>query len=226
MSFTASDFLLSIADLFVILLPGFFLIFFLALIFEWWNNKTVRAAWEKLNVGKWVVLLASSFLIGHFVSQFGAWTEDAYYRSNLTSISDEYPKLRKDAMQLASSKYHLQGISEFNVRRWSARLIRIKNENAANRIDRKDAERRLFRNMVVVSLLGVVLALVTLVVQARKAAQAKKKAARFPWPRLWLVVGFSLCLVLSFARYQYQSDKYTKEIFETFIALSSVPKES
>lgn len=219
MSFGASDFLLSITDLFVILLPGFFLILFLALIFELWNQKKAVGAWQRIGAGKWILPLVVSFLLGHFISQFGAWGEDCYYRSNPSSIKKEYPALRKEAMRLVRSRYDLKDISEFNVRGWSARLIRIEDRNAADRIDRKDAERRLFRNMVIVFLVAMGLTIVNMV------AHLWIKSPKSRWLRFWLcLVGFLLCLLLSYGRYHYQSDKYTKEVFEALIAISAVAK--
>ncbi len=124
MNFNASNFLLSLSDLFVIIIPGFLMLAFVLLIF-WRKKEWFEATNKSLGVGTWIVVLVFSFLAGHFVSQLGSLAEDAYWETRPGDIANEHPKMRDKVVKLASAILSPDvDVTPINARRWAAVLLR------------------------------------------------------------------------------------------------------
>ena len=157
--------------------------------------------------------LLLSFLIGHFISQIGAWCEDLYWEDNESKISEEYPKMRQKIKTILEAKDKIGTLEDKDVRNWSIMMINVTSKDLADRIERKKAERRLFRNIFVVFCFSILMCFLSLILGCIKIRTL-----------IVIILIFSVCTFLSYKRYHYQSRKYTKEIFNTLLSLDASGK--
>lgn len=193
------DLFLGVADLFVILLPGALVLYLAAYAaYDYPVRPLPSLAWSPAE--KWAALAFLAYLIGHLVSNAASAAEDWFYaRGGRKRIAGDDPELREDAVEVARTVIGAARVDEYDIRRWAAARVALRSAGAARRLERKDADRRFFRNVLL-----VLLALP--VVAAVKGA--------------WLLAGIgALALGLATWRYFDQQRAQTRWTLTYFIAL-------
>lgn len=212
MNFAANDLLLSLADVFVILIPGCVLILCLVVIVGGWQLTNVPTVRSDLRGMTWIVVFVVTFVLGHFISQLGAFAEDWYYSANADDIVEEFPQLRSRSVTVARTAYGLEGVDSMNVRGWALRVLAERGSPAADRIGRRDAQRRLFRNLSIVFSLSLLVTVVSLLAGSRRAKG----------PRAILLAVLVFCVCMSLWRWGYEGRQYSRDVFEAFLVSASL----
>ncbi|MBI5558047.1 MAG: hypothetical protein HY885_10440 [Deltaproteobacteria bacterium] len=202
MKYSLSDLFIGVVDIFVIFLPGGLLI---AVLLHGFPELKVNTAIPGDEAGKWLLFLALSFILGHFISMAGAALEDwEWQKKGIVSAKDDVsPELREEAGSIVKEAIPPRLVEEENVRRWAAVLLR-KDEQSRRVVERIDADRRFFRNFRVLMVFSFILFLIPADGSSIK--------------RAFLVAGSLLFLVLAHLRYRGQDKKFTKTVFETIVA--------
>jgi hypothetical protein len=191
-----SDAYLNIIDIFVILLPG-------AVLFaagEWIVSPPGLVV-NDASLQQGLVWITVAYLLGHFVSVLASLAEDRFnklgYRQK--NIQKEYPELRASAQRVLQALLGDVTVEVKDVRRMAAILLTLRGgEAAAALVARKDADRRLFRNLTIV----LVLLLGASLIFTRSWAQAG----------IWV-----LLLLLAIVRFLDQNKKYSRTVYEHLI---------
>jgi hypothetical protein len=210
MSYKPSELYLGIADVFVVMLPGMVLIGLGALA---WDAGAVWSPERSLGSVAWAAFFLGSYLAGHLVSALGALLED---RLNETAwgqrrIEEERERESLKPLRDAARLVVARLLPEFKcpegqVRRMAATCVQLLGGAGATELQRKDADRRLFRNLT------VALALVEAF-----------KVAILGWTGVGtrtsvvFVVGCAIVALLCYHRYRDQDAKYSRNTYECLI---------
>ena len=188
------DLFVGVIGLFVIVIPGAIAIFVaLALAYGYpfeplptlyWGSAEARAAF-----------LVGSYFAGHVTSLVGSGVEDGIYKMLGAVGRKEHPELKAKVQELAPTR--LPGVTDATLRRRAATFVRSKSERDAVRLDRKDADRRFFRNLTIVFLSALVAGLAM-------------------WRLDW-ILGSTALTALCLWRYLDQQSKYTRDVYEFFL---------
>ncbi len=198
MKYNLSDFFVSIIHIFVIFMPGGIFLYAGYLLLQ--RHIDPGDVVIKSDPLSWVVLLAASFVLGHFISLIASKFED---KDN--TLTEDDLKLRAVAYQIVRSKLPDALLSVDRFRRWGSLLLRQAESPAYGDIERKDADRRFFRNIRAAFLLIFILVAFSHLI--------------YPIQYFWVVS--IVLLVLFYAshlRYKNQDRKYSQHIFESLIA--------
>jgi hypothetical protein len=151
-----SDFLLGILDFFAVLMPG--------AVVTWLAASYLPAAFGVyLDVtgtngdgGRalaWVVILFTSYVLGHFVFMVGSILDRQYDRWR----DRKHPKKKDHTYQAANQLYESLSpnlsVGHFTTLKWAKAYVQIHSPAARLEIDRFDANSKFFRSFVVVSVL-------------------------------------------------------------------------
>ena len=207
MDFKPQDLLIGVIDLFVIILPGALLIFAtLRVVYGYPLKPLPPAVWSDLAAA--AAFVCGSYLLGHLVSYLGSVSEDAFHRVVKERVLQRDEEDRKAVAEvLARSGVRVDNPS--NVRRQAATYLRLHDPAAAVHVERKDADRRFFRNVTVVLLFPVVAFVV-----------------RGSWTE---ALFWGVLFAASLLRYFDQQKKFTRDIYEYFrlsTGLAAPPKSS
>lgn len=206
MRFTLGDLFFGVINLFVLVIPGAFVLAGWVLFFDLplWLHR--EAAFLSVDSAGGVLLLAAScYFVGHLVSLVGQHVDDLNYEK----VTLDCPHLRPLARSIVADTFPSEVIEEKDVRRWSDVILRQKEDASYETVLQKSADRRFFRNMVVVILLWIVMLL---------AGQFQQ------FPRLgvqdFTVAASTLliALILAWLRFTDQDEKYSRDVFESLIA--------
>lgn len=215
MNYKPSDFFFGVIDLFVILLPGMIATFILLYTFTGYPvERLPQLSWG--TTGQIAAFLMSSYVFGHFVSFGGTLVDRVFKERDVSKIKSDNSALRKASKGFAQAIYGTTLVEGMSLRRLAVAYVRTRSDVGAISIDRKDADRRFFRNITFVFFSGVI-ALAGRGVAAL-AADPLGRGAKEPF----VVAGVSLVLfLLSLWRSRYQQDKFTETVFEHFVAINS-----
>ena len=200
-----SDVYLGVIDVFVILLPGAVLLGVGA-----WIVSPPGLPFAVATVPQVVVWATAAYILGHFVSALGSFAEDKW--NNLSHqckrIEEEHKKFGHGLQKIVHGDLgnFLPEIGTRNVRRLAGILLTLGGGEAAVVAARKDADRRLFRNLVpaVFVLTG--------------AASMKQN---------WPVAGvLALLTILAAVRYHDQNSKYARVLYEHLIVAHVMEKKT
>jgi hypothetical protein len=189
------DFLIGVIDLFVIILPGALLIFAaLRVAYGYPLMPLPAAVWSDLAAA--AAFVGGAYLLGHLVSYVGSLSEDAFHRTAERQVLAQEENVRK-TVAAALKRLGLPVEKQLNVRRQAATYLRLHDPAAAAHIERKDADRRFFRNVTVVLVFPVVAFLV-----------------RGNWVE---ALFWGALFAASLLRYFDQQKKFTRDVFEYFL---------
>ncbi len=208
MNFKPQDLFIGVIGLFVILLPGALLIVLgLWLCCDYPMEPGPKLYWSAWEAG--LVFFIFSYVLGHVISLVGSFIEDSL--SKRIDVTKFQPKTREDVVNFLLP-YHSDAKNEpYKVRRWAANIIRSQEGPISIHLERKDADRRFFRNVVVVCLLALSASLVQLY-----------QSSEYLYDSL-LIFGLLIAVIL---RYVDQQEKYTRDVFEHFLAFSQSRKKN
>lgn len=202
MSQKPGDFFIGVIDLFVIILPGLFLNFIAFFIWKHPFDKICDLALGK--PANWAIFILTAYFGGHILSYFGTFVDKIFYGNDLKLIKCEMVDVRKHVLKTICDKLGVNFINEKDVRKWAIAYLRTWNESATRYLDRKDADRRFFRNMILVLVLALVASL--------------SEGFKEGYVILILIIPF--CVL----RYRDHQKKLTKLVFEFFLSTISPPK--
>ena len=203
MSYGLKDFFVGVIYVFVIFLPGALLLGVALLTLD-----PAGSLLEKLPTdgAKALAFLGASYLVGHLVSLVGAWIEDALSKEHARKWHDgergepdkieEVVRLREAAGRVVSALVPHDTVGG-DKRRWAGVILRQTQSPAWGDVERKDADRRFFRNVSVVLVLAAAL------------------LVREQWDYALAAV---LLAGLCYVRYMGQDGAYTKLLFESLVA--------
>ena len=204
-----SDLFLSIADIFVVLLPGALLIMLSGFVV----TPSPFSAIELTEPEGWLAFAITAYVLGHLISGLAALVEDWYYATDRgqRAISDVRPGTRDEVSKrlttLTGGKWNANG----NIRRAAALLVQLQSGSAATHLQRKDADRRFFRNFIATVVLVVMLWTIALMVDGITPAPAAR-----------VIPAVVALLLLAVLRYFDQNAKYTRDVFDYFLALDAL----
>ncbi len=211
MSYGLKDFFVGVIYLFVIFLPGALLLGFVLVTVAPLAAPVARQPMPE--AGRWIAFLGASYLVGHLVSLVGAAIEDRLLPEKWAKWWDDRadvsPELRRAAAAAVAARLP-EGVVRKNWRRWAAVILREDGSPSHGDLERKDADRRFFRNVSFVLLVGGVLLLLVGCGDPFVDAAALPRAPA-------LAVGAWLLAVLSFVRYGSQDGSYTRMVFEALV---------
>lgn len=212
MKYSLGDFFTSIVYIFVIFLPGGFLL--LAVLYTFPEDlKTKIPSFKGSETGLILLFLSVSFVLGHLVSLIGSRWEDWWWKVIKSKkvrgeVSD---KIQSIVRSIINDSLPPSLVIDDNMRRWAVTILKNSESPSFRDIEAKDADRRFFRNLRVVLISILILLLVS--VHTR------------PYEHYPLLVVTNLVLLwLSHLRYVDQDKKYTKAVYESLI-VSQPPKE-
>jgi len=229
----ATDLFTGVIHLFVIFLPGGILL--VGVLFAVYPQVLTY----DIGTLGFLGILAASYVTGHFLSIIAAEIED-----NLGFDPEEVsPVLRVMATQIVHDKIGEAMAAQGNVRRWAANLSREVGGEPFTDVQRKDADRRFFRNFQLVLRLLVGLYILTALfylilifilpeVNGITLVTDDGKIL-FTWPKSASLIygGAALTAGLlwrgSKARYKNQDKRYTQLVFEALLAhfREEIPKD-
>lgn len=187
---------LGVTDLFVILLPGAVLLYVMLFALYGYPLERLPALhWSDTEAGAFA--LVASYILGHFVSLVASAVEDGFFRQRDFRKESSTLRVRVEA-ELAKYGFDVKQAPE-KVRRRAEKMVTYSTSPAAIRLERRAADRRFQRNMVLVAFLSLLLLGFT-------GRTIEGVVAAF------LFVGFLL-------RYWDQNRKFTEEVFEAFIGM-------
>lgn len=201
MGYKPQDLFIGVIDLFVIILPGALLIFTaLRVVYGYPLSALPPATWSDFTAV--AAFAGGAYLLGHLVSGLGSVLEDALHELVKTWTLQRDAEVRQPVTTFLSQAGLPAGDAPGKVRRWAATYLRLHDPVAAAHIDRKDADRRFFRNVTVVLVFPVI---------------------AFLWRGNGTEgVFWGALFVASIFRYFDQQRKYTRDVFEYFL-LSTGP---
>lgn len=210
MKYGISDFFSSVIYIFVIFLPGgvmtYTLLYGIPIL-----KDTLLVFLNNSGEMKWFILVTSSFVLGHITSLIGSIIEDQYYA--LIPEDKLNPKIDKDilkkAEEIVKDKLKIKSVKKKHVRHWAKLILKENKSPAYSDIERKDADRRFFRNFTVNLLLLFIIISINIICYNVK-------------PIYLLYV--TIMIILSIVRYMGQNTKYSKYIFDAIIVLDGVLK--
>ena len=151
-----SDFLLGILDFFAVLMPGVVVTWLAASYLPPDLRAYVDVTTTQGDAGRasaWLVLLFSSYVLGHFVFMAGSVLDRLYDRWR----DWQHPKEKDHSYRVAKALYEslMLDLSKghFTTLKWSKAYVQIHCPVARLEIDRFDANSKFFRSFVVVSVL-------------------------------------------------------------------------
>ena len=210
MDYKPSDVFLTVTDVFVVMLPGGLLLALGGALFH-----SHEAAGFPGSASAWIFLAIASYIVGHLVSGVGALVEDRinYSTAGQARIANEFREKR--ALVTAALKRVVgDALENMDVRRTAHVLIQMRSASLAAALARRDADRRLFRNLiVVVSVLGV-LAIGRVTARVHRPVDVLHIAlvALVALGVLWLLAD----------RYSRQDRNYTRDIFDYCLLLDGL----
>lgn len=147
----AEGFALGVIQIFVLLLPGAVFVALLAhgLVLYPFEDPGMLDGNE---VERGFLLLAVAYVAGNLVSTVGAAIEDWVYDSKV--VQTDQAHLRQPVRDAVQAVVGREIGEKENLRRWAATMVRLTHPQGAVDVERRDADRRFFRNMVVVFALG------------------------------------------------------------------------
>ena len=196
------DFFGGIINLFVIFLPGFILLCFILFLFRADQETLTIDSIDNGNLGVWILIFTGSYILGHFISFFGSHLED-----DLMIFRPEEDKLlpvRAYAGVILRSQYPQFAIPDHQIRRWGYIFLKNKEHPSLGEIESKDADRRFFRNLLMV-LVPIIIGLC--------GFQLIKPASIKWW---WIVIAL-VSVVPVYKRLKYLGKKFSQLIFESVV---------
>jgi hypothetical protein len=205
-----SDFLLGILDFFAVMMPGAVVTWLAASYLPRALGAYVDVTAANGDGGQalaWVVIIFTSYVLGHFVFMLGATLDRLYDRWRKSNRPKETDLTFQAAHQLYESLNPSLSVGRFTTLKWTKAYVQIRCPAARLEIDRFDANSKFFRSFVVVS---VFLAL--------------HYAIR---DHAWgLVAGAVILALLSFWRYCDQRWKASELSYATAVMLHAMNTES
>lgn len=202
------DFFMGVVHLFVIFLPGAVI-----LLSALYYSASLQQLDDRLDIGGFgiaVLFIGASYFFGHLASLFASWFEDHIYVGARTrEFGEQEAALRRIAHEICVSNLGSGLVSPRLLRRWCALLVRQQGGVLQSGIDTKDADRRFYRNIQLVLLFPL-------------ALSALQSWNTTPGYRdFGASIVFLILVVLSHFRYRDQDAKFTRLVFESYIALEA-----
>lgn len=157
MDFKPSNLYISLVDLFAILLPGAIS----SLVIYHFNRQAIDALikvnQESSNFLSGFILLLSSYLFGHIISQISAYLDDWVYDPFKDKVYNDQ-KCAKKTMEIRERLYGNEMATQYvNTYKWSVFKLQKEYPDAAAEVERYMADSKFFRGLFVVMLvLGIV----------------------------------------------------------------------
>lgn len=158
MDFRHSNLYISLVDLFAILLPGAIS----SLVIYHFNRQTIDALLEvnqgSSNFLSIFILLLSSYLIGHIISQISAYMDEWVYDSFKDKVYKDKTCLGKAINNIREDLYGNDiKVNYVNTYKWSVFKLQKEYPDAAVEVERYMGDSKFFRGLFVVMLvLGIV----------------------------------------------------------------------
>jgi len=203
------DFFGGIINLFVIFLPGFILLFSICIIFQINPSADLAKKFGEGEIGTWILIFTGSFVLGHFVSFLGSLLEDAV--QIFRPKEDKLLPVRVLAGIILRSTFPQSTISDHQIRRWGYIFLKNKEHPSLGEIESKDADRRFFRNILMVLILIVIFLCVILLILSNQ-----QDPFDFKLLIIWLSISL-ISIVLAYCRLQYLGRKFSQLIFESVV---------
>ena len=208
MSYKPSELYLGIADVFVVMLPGMVLTALAAIV---WYSEAMWSPERSLGSAGWAAFLLGSYLAGHLVSALGAFLEDwlnetVRGRGRIDRERERHGAIRGAAELIVGRLLPAFQCERDQVRRMAATIVQLQGGAGATQLQRKDADRRLFRNLTVA--LAVVGAFKVMVVGWTGV---------YTWTSVGFVLGCAVFALLCYHRYRDQDAKYSRDAYECLI---------
>jgi hypothetical protein len=208
MSYKPSELYLGIADVFVVMLPGMVLTALAAIV---WYSGAVWSPERPVSAAGWAAFLLGSYLAGHLASALGAFLEDwlnatVRGRARIDKERAKHAALRGVAELIVGRLLPEFQCERDQVRRMAATIVQLQGGAGATQLQRKDADRRLFRNLTVA--LAVVGAFEVAVV-GWTGGYTRTSAV--------FVLGCAVFALLCYHRYRDQDAKYSRDAYECLI---------
>jgi hypothetical protein len=203
------DLFLTITDVFVLLLPGVLLIALSDFVVMPSPFFTI----DLTDARGWLAFALAAYVLGHLISGVAAVIEDWYYGTarGQRAIEDVRPATRDTVAKRLAELPNGGWSADGNIRRAAALLVQLQSSQAAMHLLRRDADRRFFRNFIVTVVLLVLLWAIAWMVPGVQ-----------PAPAVRVVPAAAALLILALLRYADQNKKYTRDVFDYFLALDSV----
>jgi 8-oxo-dGTP pyrophosphatase MutT (NUDIX family) len=207
------DLFIGVVHLFVIFIPGAFVLLSIGYIMNVFDVQPTSLI-DGLGVtsaGKTLLFLALSYLTGHLVSLVASKIEDSFtWIARRERKMKKIEALRPVALSICEARLGQNIVTTDTLRRWCAKLIRQESDVYRADVDAKDADRRFFRNFLLV-LIG------PLAIAAWQATETDRLVST---TSIAFVAIFGLIILAAF-RYLDQDCKFTQLLFESLIALDS-----
>ena len=205
LDYKPSDIFLTVTDVFVVLLPGAMLV----------AGVGALLAPEQLaafsgSATAWIVLAVASYTVGNVVSGLASVVEDELSKKAQTQIEGELGVLRGEVQTEVRRIFstHLEWI---NVRRVAGLFVRMQSAPLGAALNRRDADRRFFRNMIAVASLVSILAIARVTYRTHA-----------PLPVAATAAGAGVVLWLLVRTYVSQNEKHTRDTFDYFLILKGL----
>lgn len=223
MSFNLKDFFAGIVYLFVIFLPGATFLLLLVCAFPSTLDSSLFGLLERSGpAGIALVLFGLSYFFGHLISLISSSFEDAAWnvklikrrRKRLDGVREEMAKLvdRLVGMEVGARTIAASGNS---LRNWCRMILRRDAGPLDVDVERKDADRRFFRNILLVLAVGAALFVWRyLYLEAQVKPNGPVSAGEYLIGAVFLLA----MTLLSYFRYEDQDGKYTRLLYLSYLA--------
>ncbi len=156
MNFNPSSLYISIVDLFAILLPGAIASLVIYSFFHEPLEGFLNIAQDNSSFIKGFVLLFSSYLFGHFISQISAYMDEWVYDKLKGKVYDDH-KCVKKVLEIRESRYGNELTPVYvNTYKWSVFKLQKEYPEAAAEVERYMADSKFFRSLFVILLVLLV----------------------------------------------------------------------
>lgn len=229
MNLGLKDFFIGVVHLFVIFLPGAVVLLTFLYVGENWWDENMDFFVKVGNVGTTLLFIGASYFLGHLISLIGSFLEDSIsvgFRKKESGL--EKATLRRMAQDICTRHLNRELVSAKTLRRWAAILVRREGGLLQSNIDAKDADRRFFRNILLV-LLIVFVAVIGIPFaecvpeHGFSSAMADLFGDKDDADNISLLActGIIVLAILAYFRYADQDWKFTQLVFESLLALES-----
>jgi|ERR1051326_3511525 CYTH domain-containing protein len=206
MAYKPTDIYLGVVDVFVILLPGAVAV---ALGTPLILGKP--PAFPELTASNWAPWTALAYLSGHLISSLGSRTEDWWNCTQIGKrrIAKDRKKHRRQSEAASEVIRKLANIHDSgNLRRIAQKVLLLQGGEAATHIARKDADRRLFRNLSIVLMLVWIASVVSEIVRIFNHTVPSTIAE---------IIAVTIVMAWCIIRYFDQDSKYSRDVYEYLV---------
>jgi len=204
--FEPGDVFLTVTDVFVLLLPGGILVAGAAWIF--WPDQVANFSGSAT---AWTLLLVGSYVVGTLVSGLSSIVEDwlSHRPGGEKQIDNEFSELRANVTSTLKTVFS-ESLTKHDVRRVAGLFVQMRSGALSTTLGRRDADRRFFRNLILVAAIDGTLAI----------AQTTAVSLHAPWRIVATAIVVIVAMALLVLTYTKLDRKYTRDAFDYFLVLN------